>query len=427
MTLAVTITHHGLAECISAKNAGIKAKIAKISVGDQSYTPSPSQQALRNERQIEDIIQCVNVSDTSLQMAAKFSGDKEFPIGEIALWLESGTLLGVISEPNRTLTYKSKGAHVIVPFTMNFEALPSDSLTVVVGTENLNIMIDEEFETLSAGVIETHCLLVDHTFQLQELDQNVEGLATHQAAFEANTQANFQRQNQAVKQVEIGLGDTSNTQNEVVTELATNLVENAHLNIEQELRLHDLDHQIELLEDKQSNDSNPLPDLNRFALTKYFKSGFSSTDNASDAHYERSRIGKDSPISVGKTTFKIAGCGSMAFISGCIYIHGFSISGNHDHGFEVVVSKAALAKALRGAGITHFSEAYSTGVVEWYVGKDCDGEDLSPQVVPVVAKNNETISIKTHQLDARSHANIYKEVHSAKIWFTVPVLNPVYA
>ncbi|MBJ2148239.1 phage tail protein [Vibrio sp. IB15] len=144
MTLAVTITHRGLAECISAKNTGIKAKIAKISVGDKSYKPSPSQVALRNERQIEDIVQCVNVSSTSLQMAAKFSGDEEFPIGEIALWLESGTLLGIVSEPNRTLTYKAKGSHVIVPFTMNFEALPSDSLTVVVGTENLNIMIEPE-------------------------------------------------------------------------------------------------------------------------------------------------------------------------------------------------------------------------------------------------------------------------------------------
>ncbi|PMK93214.1 hypothetical protein BCT90_04250 [Vibrio lentus] len=244
MTQALTITHRGLAECISAKNSGIKAKIAKISVGDQSYTPSPSQEALRNERQIEDIGQCVNVSDTSLKMAAKFSGDKEFPIGEIAIWLESGTLLGVISEPNRTLTYKAKDAHVIVPFTMNFEALPSDSLTVVVGTENLNIMIDEEFETLSAAVIEAHCLLLEHTFQIHELDKNVESLKENQQAFEESAQSHFERQHQSIKQNETKLSETNQTQNEVVNELATSLVESFHLNLKQELRLSDLEHQV---------------------------------------------------------------------------------------------------------------------------------------------------------------------------------------
>lgn len=144
MTLAVTITEQGLAECISAKESGIQAWIKWISAGDRAYTPSPTQKVLQNEKQRVEISEYKDTGATSLQCTAKFSGDDEYSIREIGIWLSTGTLLGVISAPNTTLNYKAAKAHVVIPFTMDLSALPTDSLEVVVGVENLNIIIDTE-------------------------------------------------------------------------------------------------------------------------------------------------------------------------------------------------------------------------------------------------------------------------------------------
>ena len=144
MTLAITITKKGLEECISAKEQVIKAWLKWISVGDRAYTPNENQTQLNNETQREEISEYKNTGPTSLQCTAKFSGDKEYPIREIGFWLESGTLFGVISAPDTTLNYKAANAHVIQPFTIDLSALPTDSLEVVVGVENLNIIIDTE-------------------------------------------------------------------------------------------------------------------------------------------------------------------------------------------------------------------------------------------------------------------------------------------
>lgn len=144
MTLAVTITKQGLAECISAKENGIQAWIKEISVGDRSYTPSSTQTRLQNEKQRVEISEYKDTGDTSLQCVAKFSGEKEYAIREIGVWLSTGTLLGVISAPNEDLNYKAANAHVIIPFTMDLSALPTDSIEVVVGLESINILIDTE-------------------------------------------------------------------------------------------------------------------------------------------------------------------------------------------------------------------------------------------------------------------------------------------
>ncbi|WP_261888075.1 hypothetical protein [Vibrio rhizosphaerae] len=42
------------------------------------------------------------------------------------------------------LNYKSRNDHCIQSFTLDLSALSSDSVTVVVGTENRNILIDTE-------------------------------------------------------------------------------------------------------------------------------------------------------------------------------------------------------------------------------------------------------------------------------------------
>lgn len=242
--LKLVITRRGLDAAISAKNKGIKATLKWVSVGDAAYIPNKEQLVLQNERARVEFGEYKDTGGSSIQAAAKFSGSDEYSIREIGFWLDDGTLFGVISKPDTTLNYKAKDAHCIQPFTLNISDLPSDSITVIVGTENLNIMIDEEFETLSTAVIEAHCLLLDHTFQLHELDKNVESLKENQQAFEESAQSHFERQHQSIKQNETKLSETNQTQNEVVNELATSLVESFHLNLKQELRLSDLERQV---------------------------------------------------------------------------------------------------------------------------------------------------------------------------------------
>ncbi|NGZ17564.1 phage tail protein [Vibrio aestuarianus] len=179
MTLAITITKKGLEECISAKEKGIKAWLKWISVGDRAYTPNENQTQLNNETQREEISEYKNTGPTSLQCTAKFSGDKEYPIREIGFWLESGTLFGVISAPDTTLNYKAANAHVIQPFTINLSALPTDSLEVVVGVENLNIIIDTEMMMQAVAFVGSQTVQVKQAHMQMQLSERLRLMETN--------------------------------------------------------------------------------------------------------------------------------------------------------------------------------------------------------------------------------------------------------
>ena len=170
--LKLVITRRGLDAAINAKDKGIKAALKWVSVGDAAYTPNNEQQALRNELARVEFGEYKDTSGSSIQAAAKFSGPEAYAIREIGFWLDDGTLFGVISEPNRTLNYKAAGGHCIQPFTLNLSALPSDSITVIVGTENLNILIDTEFAILAKSQVDTMHLAIKHEFRLLELEKS---------------------------------------------------------------------------------------------------------------------------------------------------------------------------------------------------------------------------------------------------------------
>ncbi|ELV8577924.1 phage tail protein [Vibrio vulnificus] len=176
MTLAVTITEQGLAECISAKESGIQAQIKWISAGDRAYTPSPTQKMLQNEKQRVEISEYKDMSATSLQCTAKFSGSAEYSIREIGIWLSTGTLLGVISEHGTTLNYKAANAHVIIPFTMDLSALPTDSLEIIVGIENLNILIDEQMMSDAVAFTRSQKLQTKQLFAHMKLSDKMRQL-----------------------------------------------------------------------------------------------------------------------------------------------------------------------------------------------------------------------------------------------------------
>lgn len=140
----LVITKKGLDESISAKSKGINLNLKWVSAGDADYTPNADQTVLVNERQRVEFGEYIDLGNNQLRAVGKFSGELEYPIKELGFWTEGGTLFGVISAPNKTLNYKVKDGHCIQPLTLDLRALPSGTINVIVGTENLNILIDTE-------------------------------------------------------------------------------------------------------------------------------------------------------------------------------------------------------------------------------------------------------------------------------------------
>lgn len=149
----IQFTNAGLSELISSKNQGLKGAIKWMSTGDRSYTPSFDQTALKHERQRKEILDWEDISSTQLRLAALFDGDLEYEVREIGLWLESGTLLGVISAPNKRITFKSEEGGWLARFTIDISPLPARSITVVVGNNNINLLMAEELMTSAIATV----------------------------------------------------------------------------------------------------------------------------------------------------------------------------------------------------------------------------------------------------------------------------------
>ncbi|RDH41660.1 phage tail protein [Zooshikella ganghwensis] len=162
-------TQTGLAELISAKNAGIKATITHMACGDKSYSPQPNQTRLVNERQRADILDYEELSPTQLRLGAVFKGDLEYEVREIGLFLSSGTLLAVHSQPNQLLTYKSANSSWLQKLTLDISPLPTNSINVVVGTENINLLLANELATMAAATIDNMHRHIELLFRVNQL------------------------------------------------------------------------------------------------------------------------------------------------------------------------------------------------------------------------------------------------------------------
>ncbi|SHF30782.1 phage tail protein [Vibrio gazogenes] len=180
-TIKLVITHKGLEACISAKAKGIQLSLKWVSAGDRAYTPSPDQMTLQNELQRVAFCEFKDIGESQIQAVAKFSGPDEYPIRELGFWLEDGTLLGVISGPNTTLNYKARNGHCIQPFTLDLSAIPTNSITVEVGTENLNIILTEEMITIACAFIKSQAIStrqIHNQMSITERLRHIEGISS---------------------------------------------------------------------------------------------------------------------------------------------------------------------------------------------------------------------------------------------------------
>lgn len=164
-------TNKGLDELISAKNQGIRGIITHVGAGTAKYTPLSTQSALKDERQRVPVADFEDVSGSELRVAARFDGDAEYVVGEVGFYLESGTLLAVYSEPGKTMTYKSPTTSWIQRFTLDLAPLPTDSVTVTVGVENINLMMTEEFAAVGEATIANMARQTDLLFRVLELEK----------------------------------------------------------------------------------------------------------------------------------------------------------------------------------------------------------------------------------------------------------------
>lgn len=169
----VQYTDAGLAELVSAKNSGIRGEITHIAAGDKSYTPLASQTALVNERQRVAVGDYEEPSLTQIRMGAVFSGSLEYEVREVGFFLASGTLLAVYSEPNKLLTYKSSNSDWVQKFTLDISMLPTDSVTIQVGTENINLMLSEEFATIAVAFIRSQTVQTKISHQQMQLNERL--------------------------------------------------------------------------------------------------------------------------------------------------------------------------------------------------------------------------------------------------------------
>ena len=170
ITRLVRFTSKGLDEVLQAKNQGLKGEITHIAAGTGRYNPTGNETALRNERQRVAIVDYEDLGQRQLRMAALFDGDGEYEIGEFGFYLASGTLLAVYSVAGQLLTYKAAAARVLQKFTLDISPLPADSVTIVVGSENLNLLLAQELAVLSAATIDNMNREVSILFRVMALE-----------------------------------------------------------------------------------------------------------------------------------------------------------------------------------------------------------------------------------------------------------------
>ncbi|WP_027858386.1 hypothetical protein [Marinobacterium jannaschii] len=139
----VTYTKAALVEALSKKHQGLKLEITHISYGDQAFTPSDSLVSIPGQREKEPIASFEDISATQLRMGAVFGSTAEYPVYGVGFW--SGDLLVATFSTGELLTYKSQHSQVVQKYTVDISPMPTGSVTVAVGVENLNLMMAEEF------------------------------------------------------------------------------------------------------------------------------------------------------------------------------------------------------------------------------------------------------------------------------------------
>ncbi len=174
MALALQLTDAGLEACLSAKDKGLKAEITHLAFGSNAYTPSSGQTQLLAEKERIEIADYQD-GGKNLRMAGVFDGDLEYAIREIGIFM-GDILFGVYSQSGKILGYRSPSTKVVQWFTLNIEAVPTDSVTVVVGADNLNLILDKEFIAGASASIKQATAIIKNAHWNMQLSERLRQL-----------------------------------------------------------------------------------------------------------------------------------------------------------------------------------------------------------------------------------------------------------
>jgi hypothetical protein len=70
----------------------------------------------------------------------------------------------------KLLTYKAAAARVLQKFTLDVSPLPAESVTIVVGSENLNVLLAEEIAIMAAASVGNMSRHVDLMLRVMHLE-----------------------------------------------------------------------------------------------------------------------------------------------------------------------------------------------------------------------------------------------------------------
>lgn len=167
-TLKLQFTDVGLNRLVNAKGQGFKEAITHMAFGDSTQSGSRHSTALGNLKE-KVAIADYQGDGNNLRMAAVFEAPLEYAIREVGIYI-GDTLLGIYSTgSSEVLGYRTPDIKAIQWVTLNISALPTDSLTVTVGTENLNLVFDREFAQMAAAQINTMHRQIQQELRLNAL------------------------------------------------------------------------------------------------------------------------------------------------------------------------------------------------------------------------------------------------------------------
>ncbi|MBQ4851300.1 phage tail protein [Pseudoalteromonas sp. MMG012] len=181
--LTLQFTQAGLNALMTATQRGFKGKISHMAFGDSAYTPDKTQTALKGEKERVAIAD-TDYSDgegSSLKIAGKFDAPIEYAIREIGVFIESPNysgegeleliLLGVYSKPDTTLGYRTPDVKVLQWLTLSLAQLPSQSVEIKVGVDNLNLIVDRELADMTLVQLNTMARQIEQELRLVALEQ----------------------------------------------------------------------------------------------------------------------------------------------------------------------------------------------------------------------------------------------------------------
>lgn len=168
--LKLQFTDVGLARLVEAKGKGLQESITHMAFGDGTTAASRTMTALGNQREKVTIADYQG-DGSNLRMAAVFEAPLEYAIREVGIFIDDTLLAIYTADPGTMLGYRTADVKVMQWVTLNISALPTDSVTVTIGSENLNLVIDQEFAQMATVQLNTMTRQLKQEFRIQALEK----------------------------------------------------------------------------------------------------------------------------------------------------------------------------------------------------------------------------------------------------------------